>query len=60
MYYSSYTDAQLKSFSAEVAAAAGSSAWCIFDNTTLHAAWDNAAALLSRFRSDTAAPRLAI
>jgi uncharacterized protein YecE (DUF72 family) len=58
MYYSSYTDAQLRSFSAEVAAGGGSSAWCVFDNTALHAAWDNAAALLSQFSQPPAAGRL--
>jgi uncharacterized protein YecE (DUF72 family) len=47
MYYSSYSEIQLKSFAAAAKAARSTETWCIFDNTALYAAWDNAAALLS-------------
>jgi uncharacterized protein YecE (DUF72 family) len=46
MYYSSYSDTQLQALAASVRAVRRTEAWCIFDNTALHAAWDNAAALL--------------
>jgi uncharacterized protein YecE (DUF72 family) len=48
MYYSSYSDRQLKSFASLVKRAGCAHAWCIFDNTALYAAWDNATSLMSR------------
>jgi uncharacterized protein YecE (DUF72 family) len=51
MYYSSYSDAQLESFAALAKAARPRDAWCIFDNTALYAAWNNADALLSLLKT---------
>ena len=48
MYYSSYSDAQLQSLAASVQSARRTDTWCIFDNTALYAAWDNAVSLMSR------------
>lgn len=50
IYYSAYTPEQIASYADHLkrAAAAGASAWCIFDNTALGAATDNALALSVR------------
>lgn len=42
MYYSSYSQARLHGFVAQVSALASRSTWCIFDNMALYAAWDDA------------------
>jgi uncharacterized protein YecE (DUF72 family) len=42
MYYSSCTDEQLSAFAEWVASDPAAVAWCVFDNTALHAAWDDA------------------
>jgi uncharacterized protein YecE (DUF72 family) len=47
MYYSSYSDPQLKTLAAAVKGLRRTDTWCIFDNTARYAAWDNAVALLS-------------
>lgn len=42
VYYSQYSDARLQAFAAHVAHTRAKEAWCIFDNTALHAAWGDA------------------
>jgi uncharacterized protein YecE (DUF72 family) len=42
MYYSKYSEAQLAAFAAAVTSSKATEAWCVFDNTALHAAWDDA------------------
>ena len=44
MYYSTYADEYLVTLSERLRAeqASGAQVWCIFDNTALHAAWDDA------------------
>ena len=42
IYYSSYTDEALSGFNDRLAVATGSDSWCIFDNTALGAAMENA------------------
>ena len=48
MYYSSYSDAQLDDFAAQVNIRRDGRTWCIFDNTARYAAWDNAISLRAR------------
>jgi uncharacterized protein YecE (DUF72 family) len=52
MYYSSYDPAFIEHLATRLEAlrAAGTPAWCIFDNTTLGAATGNALSLLDRLR----------
>jgi uncharacterized protein YecE (DUF72 family) len=50
MYYSTYTGAQLAFFADQVTRAAGSEAWCIFDNTARYAAWNDALRFLAQVR----------
>jgi len=42
LYYSKYSAAQLATFAATVRKTKSTETWCIFDNTALHAAWDDA------------------
>jgi uncharacterized protein YecE (DUF72 family) len=42
MYYSKYSDAQLMTFAAVVMRSQAIDAWCVFDNTARHAAWEDA------------------
>jgi uncharacterized protein YecE (DUF72 family) len=54
MYYSSYSDSQLKAFAALAKAAGGArgaEAWCIFDNTALYAAWVNATTFMDHYNA---------
>jgi uncharacterized protein YecE (DUF72 family) len=55
MYYSAYSEAQLRAFAAMVRTMTAGGTWCIFDNTARHAAWEDAlrfAALLGATRVD--------
>jgi uncharacterized protein YecE (DUF72 family) len=42
MYYSKYSAAQLAAFAAMIKKSKAAQIWCVFDNTALHAAWDDA------------------
>jgi uncharacterized protein YecE (DUF72 family) len=42
MYYSAYSCAYLRDLRLKIRTQSGTEAWCIFDNTALHASWDNA------------------
>jgi uncharacterized protein YecE (DUF72 family) len=42
MYYSKYSQAQLANFAAAVTTNKATETWCLFDNTALYAAWDDA------------------
>jgi uncharacterized protein YecE (DUF72 family) len=44
LYYSKYSQSQLNAFAALVNANKAREVWCIFDNTALYAAWDDALA----------------
>lgn len=48
MYYSAYSCAFLDNLSLKISTHSATEAWCIFDNTALHAAWDNALQLSNR------------
>ena len=53
LYYSKYSDAKLADFADTVLDSKANEAWCVFDNTARHAAWDDALqfmALLQRRR----------
>jgi uncharacterized protein YecE (DUF72 family) len=50
-YYSNYSDARLESFAASAKAEPRTDTWCIFDNTALYAAWDNACAFAQLLRA---------
>jgi uncharacterized protein YecE (DUF72 family) len=42
LYYSKYSEAQLAVFAATLRKTKAAEAWCVFDNTARHAAWDDA------------------
>jgi uncharacterized protein YecE (DUF72 family) len=46
LYYSKYSQSQISAFAALVNANKARDAWCIFDNTALYAAWDDALAFM--------------
>ena len=52
MYYATYADAYLVTLSERLRTeqASGAQAWCIFDNTATHAAWDDAGKLRRMLR----------
>jgi uncharacterized protein YecE (DUF72 family) len=47
LYYSKYSQAQLAAFAAVVRKTKATETWCIFDNTALYAAWDDALTFLA-------------
>jgi uncharacterized protein YecE (DUF72 family) len=54
LYYSKYSEAQIKSFAAAAMNCKARDTWCVFDNTARYAAWDDAlqfAAALQRSAS---------
>jgi uncharacterized protein YecE (DUF72 family) len=55
MYYSKYSEAQLAAFAAAAARTKATEAWCVFDNTARHAAWDDALQFMAALRSAPAA-----
>jgi uncharacterized protein YecE (DUF72 family) len=46
LYYSKYPQSQISAFAALVNTNKAREAWCIFDNTALYAAWDDALAFM--------------
>jgi uncharacterized protein YecE (DUF72 family) len=42
LYYSKYSEAQLRRFASIVGLIKAREVWCVFDNTARHAAWDDA------------------
>jgi uncharacterized protein YecE (DUF72 family) len=50
LYYSKYTQAQLATFAAMVRKAKATETWCVFDNTALYAAWDDALQFMALLR----------
>ena len=55
MYYSAYSCAYLRDLRLKIRTRSGAEAWCIFDNTALHASWDNALQLRNGFSGVPAA-----
>jgi uncharacterized protein YecE (DUF72 family) len=53
MYYSKYSQAQLAIFAAAVERTKATEAWCVFDNTARHAAWDDALQFMAALRHGT-------
>jgi uncharacterized protein YecE (DUF72 family) len=53
LYYSKYSEAQLAKFAAAVTSIKRIDAWCVFDNTARHAAWDDALQFLALLRLKT-------
>jgi uncharacterized protein YecE (DUF72 family) len=51
LYYSKYSQTQLAAFAAAVVSAKAADAWCVFDNTARHAAWDDALEFMAALRS---------
>jgi uncharacterized protein YecE (DUF72 family) len=51
LYYSKYSQIQLAVFAAAVVSAKATDAWCVFDNTARHAAWDDALEFMEALRS---------
>jgi uncharacterized protein YecE (DUF72 family) len=49
LYYSMYSRSQLSAFAAMVNANTAREAWCVFDNTALYAAWDDALTFAQAF-----------
>jgi uncharacterized protein YecE (DUF72 family) len=46
LYYSKYSDAKIAEFAGAVLGCKANDAWCVFDNTARHAAWDDALQLM--------------
>jgi uncharacterized protein YecE (DUF72 family) len=53
LYYSKYADARIAEFADRVLGCEANDAWCVFDNTARHAAWDDALQLMSLLRRST-------
>jgi uncharacterized protein YecE (DUF72 family) len=53
LYYSKYTEPQLAIFAATIKRSKATEIWCVFDNTALHAAWDDALQFMSVLGSST-------
>jgi uncharacterized protein YecE (DUF72 family) len=51
LYYSKYSEEQLAIFAAAVTRTKAMDAWCVFDNTARHAAWDDALQFMAALRS---------
>jgi uncharacterized protein YecE (DUF72 family) len=51
LYYSKYSQTQLAAFAAAVMKTKAADAWCVFDNTARHAAWDDALEFMAALRS---------
>ena len=48
MYYSSYSEAALQAFAAQIQGSGAARSWCIFDNTAAQAAWPDALRFAAR------------
>ena len=51
LYYSKYSAEQLANFAARVMQTKATDAWCVFDNTARHAAWDDALQFMAMLRA---------
>ena len=47
VYFSKYSDAKIAEFADTVLSCQANDAWCVFDNTARHAAWDDALQLMA-------------
>lgn len=56
LYYSKYSEAKLADFAATVLKCEADEAWCIFDNTARHAAWDDALQLIASLERGARTP----